>query len=46
MPDRKMLPLADLLDRLAAEERPALGAPPDEAGAQQPKPLPGTEPSD
>lgn len=43
MPDRKMLPLADLLDRLAAEERPALGTPPDDAGARQPKPSAGEE---
>ena len=46
MPDRKMLPLADLLDRLAAAERPALGTPSDDAGARQPKPSPGNEPSD
>lgn len=43
MPDRKMLPLADLLDRLRAQERPALGAPSDDAAARRPKPSAGEE---
>jgi hypothetical protein len=41
MPDRKLLPLADLLDRLGSGEPPALGTPADDSAEQQPKPSPG-----
>ena len=43
MPDRKMLPLADLLDRLASEGRPALGTPSDDSEVRQPKGSPAKE---
>jgi hypothetical protein len=43
MPDRKMLPLADLLDRLGSGEIPPLGTPPDFGTDEQPKRSPGEE---
>lgn len=43
MPERKMLPLADLLDRLRSVETPAPGTPPGNAAVRQPKPPPAEE---
>jgi hypothetical protein len=43
MPDRKLLPLADLLDRLGSGQLPPLGTPPEHGAEQQPKPSPGEE---
>jgi hypothetical protein len=43
MPDRKLLPLADLLDRLRPEQIPPPGTPSDYGADQQRKPSPGEE---